>query len=345
MPHHDASLTFQITKRCQLNCLHCISRSEDRSVDLPLQLYEKILDQAANYDIVRIGFGGGEPAIHPQFPEMVSYACSRGMTFSMVTNGWAFPKISPILKDYRRSLERLMFSLDGAREETNDYIRGPGTYQRVMEAVEICRREDIPFGLAMVVTAVGAPEVAEMLSLAERLGAHTMWFSSMQPTPEAGRRGLDLPPEGYVEIGAEISRLAGAYNLVVMVGEGSHTPAAWFLCPSIYMGLFTVDARGNLGLCGALLDRAGGVPGGEVVGNLAETSFYEAHLQLIRLVAGLQEARARAIERGTLDDLDRTFPCWYCAKYFHKVDWIADFPGHPWRSGLEATKVPIQGAV
>lgn len=341
MPHHDTFVTFQITNRCNLSCHHCINRAEDRSANLPFPLYKDIVDQLETYGVERIGFGGGEPTIHPQFPEMLSYVLDKEMAISLVTNALTFPKISHLLKGRLAKLERLTFSLDGARAETNDYVRGPGSFRRVMEAIATCHREGIPFGLSTVITSKSYKEAAELCFLAARVGANSLWFNMMHPTPDAARHGLELPPEKYLEIGAEMFRLSGAFSFPVLIGEGSHRMPAWMLCLPQNMRLFTVDPLGNLTLCGVLAQRAGSGAGGEVAGNLAEMSFAEAHRRLIRIIGGLQEARSRAIEQGALDSTDVDFPCWFCARYFHKVDWIADFPDHPWAAAMERSRSKV----
>ena len=101
----------------------------------------------------------------------------------------------------------MTFSLDGAREETHDRLRGKGSYRRVMRAASICVFKDLPFTLNMVLTAQNRHEVAEMVWLAERLGSGGVRFGHLMPTPETALRRLDLSPQERREVEAEIWRL------------------------------------------------------------------------------------------------------------------------------------------
>ena len=341
-------MLFELTRRCQLDCLHCLKGTKNdggvRNVDLSFELYKKILDQAIHYGVRRVGFAGGEPTLNPRFADILAYTCSKGPTISMITNGWNFPKVAPLLKDCGSSFEQVSFSLDGAKEETHDYHRGRGSYRRIMEAIDICNKENLPFGLQTVVTAVNHTEVGEVALLGARLGTKTLRFMDLQPTPESARQGLDLPPEKYLEIGAQVAQLAKSFRFPMVLAVGSHVMSRWFPCPAQHMEEFDVDAWGNLALCSVLTSRAGALPGSEVAGNLAEMSFYEAHRRLIQLIAGFQQAKASAIEGGDFDNVDLHFPCWWCTKYFGKADWLADFPNHPWNSGAEAETLACRAA-
>ncbi len=337
----DLIFFFELTNRCQLSCLHCMKDNGERSQSLPLELIKDVLDQASNYGVRKLGFSGGEPTLHPQFDEILALACRKNLPYSLVTNGWNFPETSPLLKDCGGNLEQVVFSLDGAQEETHDYLRKPGSRQRISEAISICQQEKIPFGLQMVVNARNYGEVPDMCLLAARVGARTLRFMELQPTPGAARRGLDLPPRKYLEIGAQVAWLAKAFRFPMVMAVGSHAMTRWWPCFDQHMEEFNIDCQGNLALCSALMQRVGGVPGTEVAGNIAEIGLYEAHRRLIRLIARFQEDKATAIEKGTVNDNDLYFPCWYCAKYFHKVDWLADFPDNPWNSKLDTSELPV----
>jgi hypothetical protein len=50
-------------------------------------------------------------------------------------------------------------------------------------------------------------------------------------------------------------------------------------------------------------------------------------------VAKYQKDKIQRLAEGKLGDLDY-FPCWYCLKYFRKVDWLRKFPDTPWSQDL-----------
>src|SRR4030067_1023988 len=98
----DLVLSFDLTGRCQLNCVHCLKEGMDRKANLPLEVFKGVLPQAIKYGVKKLAFCGGEPTLHPQLFEMLDIAGEKGLPFSFVSNGWNFSKIWPNLSDYRK---------------------------------------------------------------------------------------------------------------------------------------------------------------------------------------------------------------------------------------------------
>ena len=148
-----ARIVIELTNRCNLRCQHCFTERHAATGDLSLEIIEKLLNEGKECDIDHLAFTGGEPAIHPQFLEIIQRVCQAGYTFSFVSNGLNFPHIYPQLLLHRQWFTGVTFSLDGASEEIHDRLRGRGSYRRVMQAASICVIKDLPFTFNMVLTA------------------------------------------------------------------------------------------------------------------------------------------------------------------------------------------------
>ena len=48
-----------------------------------------------------------------------------------------------------------------------------------------------------------------------------------------------------------------------------------------------------------------------------------------RKFAKFQQVKLQRVEQQDLTDHE-FFPCYYCAQYFHKLDWLKDFPHSAW---------------
>ena len=162
-----ARLVIELTNRCNLRCQHCFEERHAATGDLSLEIIEKVLREGKGCGIDHLAFTGGEPTIHRQFPEIIRRVCEAGYTFSFVSNGINFPRIYPLLLLHRQWFTGVTFSLDGAREETHDRLRGKGSYRSVMQAASICVFKDLPFTFNMVLTAQNRHEVGEMVWLAK----------------------------------------------------------------------------------------------------------------------------------------------------------------------------------
>jgi organic radical activating enzyme len=51
-----------------------------------LPIVQKVLKEGHSCGIAHVGLTGGEPTIHPQFPEILKLVSQAGYTFSFVSN-------------------------------------------------------------------------------------------------------------------------------------------------------------------------------------------------------------------------------------------------------------------
>ena len=322
-------LVIELTNRCNLRCRHCYGERHAGTGDLPLELLEKVLAEAQGCGIDHLVFTGGEPTTHLQFGEIVRRVCDVGYAFGFVSNGVNLPRIHPLLVRYRRFFTGATFSLDGAREQTHDSMRGEGSYRQVMKAASVCVAKDLPFTLNMVLTLRNRHEVEEMVMLAAELGSDGVRFGHLMPTPDTALRKLDLSPQQRRETELEIWRLQKRAAVPVGMAPGYFSESPFFPCSPLELQEFNLDYRGNLTLCCQLSGYAGGTPGTDIVGNLGFISLAEGIDRFRKRAAVyLAEKRVR-VSSGEFTELDH-FPCWYCVKYLKKVPGLATFPQHSW---------------
>ena len=313
-----ARLVIELTNRCNLRCQHCFEERHAATGDLSLEIFEKVLSEGKGCGIDHLAFTGGEPTIHRQFDEIISRVCEAGYTFSFVSNGMNFPHVYPLLLLHRQWFTGVTFSLDGAREETHDRLRGKGSYRHVMRAASICVFKDLPFTLNMVLTAQNRNEIAEMIWLAERLGSGGVRFGHLMPTYEtsAARAGSFSARAA----GGGSGNLAFAKSAAVPVGmaPGYFSESPFFPCAPLELKEFNLDYRGNLTLCCHLSGYSGANQGTDVMGNLHEVSLANACERFHQNVATYLADKHDKVNRGEFSELDH-FPCWYCVKYLGKV--------------------------
>lgn len=320
-----ARLVIELTNRCNLRCQHCFEERHAATGDLPLEIFEKVLSEGKGCGIDHLAFTGGEPTIHRQFDEIISRVCEAGYTFSLVSNGMTFPHVYPLFLLHRQWFTGVTFSLDGAREETHDRLRGIGSYRHVMRAATICVFKELPFTLNMVLTAENRQEIGDMVSLAERLGSGGVRFGHLMPTYDTAARGLDLSPQERRDVEAEIWGLQKSAAVPVGMAPGYFSESPFFPCAPLELKEFNLDYRGNLTLCCHLSGYSGVNQGTDVMGNLHEISLTEALERFHRRVAKYLADKHDKINSGEFTELDH-FPCWYCVKYLGKVHGLTNSP-------------------
>jgi MoaA/NifB/PqqE/SkfB family radical SAM enzyme len=327
------NIGLQLTTRCNLRCTHC--SVELKGEDLPLEVFLAAVRYAKTTCTDSLSFTGGEAILHPRFYEYVKILSDNALSFTLVSNGWAFPEFHARMRGLLHTLKAVYFSLDGARAETHDLNRGPDSYRRVLKAVSLCRAVQIPFGLQMVVTKSNIGELEEMALLASKVGAKTLGIGPLQPTPETVEKGLILYPEDLHLVLEEIARLKKVFSVPIEPGVGFFYKDPLAPCHPLNMKTLFLNSTGHAAFCCVLADfRSGGRE--DVIGSVLEHGFPEIHGRMIERVARLQQAKTRSLSEGGFGELDYV-NCWYCLKYFGKVQWLRK-SDNPWSEDLMRNK-------
>ena len=188
------NVTWEITLRCNLHCVHCLSDAGKPSPhELSTGECRALVDQLAAIGVFQVNIGGGEPFTREDFPDLLSYAHHMGLVTCVSTNGML---IDNRLAKHLSKLEMLylQLSLDGATAEVNDRIRGEGTYKRIMEASACLARHGVPFSINTVLTRTNYPQLDELREMAKSFGAE-LRVSRFRPSGRGKKSRDHLGPD------------------------------------------------------------------------------------------------------------------------------------------------------
>ncbi len=167
----SANLFFHILTKCNLKCRHCYINPAQHGKDtLPLATIKAWLEAfAPDSGSKNLIFLGGEPTLHPDLPAAVQHARRLGFgSITIDTNGFLFhdilSKVTPEDVDY------FSFSLDGATRETNDRIRGNGSYAACLDGIRRAIDRGFTTSLIYTVSSANIQELAMMPDLLDKLG-------------------------------------------------------------------------------------------------------------------------------------------------------------------------------
>jgi radical SAM protein with 4Fe4S-binding SPASM domain len=131
LPYLPVRLWVELTSDCNYSCVMCPNkdlRKEDRGL-MPLELFKKIVDEAADW-VFEINLAHrGESLLHSQIPEIVALAREKKIFTRLHTNG------SLLTEDLSRrlieeGLDRLSISFDGFDKATYEKIRRGGDFDK-----------------------------------------------------------------------------------------------------------------------------------------------------------------------------------------------------------------------
>ncbi len=181
-------LTWELTYACNLACRHCLSSSGVRDPrELSTAECERVVDELAGMGVFYVNLGGGEPTIRPDFWHLLEYATAHRVGVKFSTNG------SRITAEAAARLAAMDYvdvqvSIDGATAEVNDRVRGAGSWDTAVAAME--RLADAGFRgfkVSVVVTRENADQLDEFKAIADRFAAQ-LRITRLRPSG----RGADV---------------------------------------------------------------------------------------------------------------------------------------------------------
>jgi MoaA/NifB/PqqE/SkfB family radical SAM enzyme len=134
---HPVRLVFDPTNHCNLQCPLCPTGQGrmDRAIGfMDVDKFKLIIDENYKYLFEVDLYNWGEPLLHKDIYEMISYAESKNIR---VTISSTLNYLTDIMaeKIVSSGLERLIVSLDGANQETYEHYRIGGNFDYVIRNV------------------------------------------------------------------------------------------------------------------------------------------------------------------------------------------------------------------
>lgn len=187
-------LAWEITRRCNLHCVHCRSSSELEAQghpDFSLAEAKRILDDISSYASPVIVLSGGEPLLRDDVFDIAKYGGSKGLRMCLATNGTLVnAEICRQIKD--ADIKMVSLSVDGSTAGIHDNFRNsPGAFEATMNAARLFKENDIKFLVNSSFTKRNQEEIPKVMQLVRNLGATAWYMFMIVPTG----RGEDIMEE------------------------------------------------------------------------------------------------------------------------------------------------------
>ena len=193
-------VTLAITNRCNLSCHHCWPASgPDEQTVVPKSQVLRIIDDVAALGTENIVITGGEPLTHPDWFELLAFACSRPGVGEVRLQTNATP-ITPVHVEALLSLKDqglfIQTSLDGATRKTHDRVRGPGSFDRTMEGLRWLQKGGLAGRVCINFTEMrhNFEEIPDLMQRVEEMGVFRFVTSTLVPSGRAAQPGGLVPP-------------------------------------------------------------------------------------------------------------------------------------------------------
>ncbi len=170
-------VVWNMTRRCNLKCVHCYAHATQRAGDDELTTAEgkALIDDLAAFGAPVMLFSGGEPLMRPDLPELAEYAVQHGMRAVISTNGTLItPEAAKTLKAI--GLSYVGISIDGM-EKIHDRFRAvKGAFRMALDGIRNTQAAGIKVGLRFTINRFNAGEIPAVFDLLEDMDIPRVCF-------------------------------------------------------------------------------------------------------------------------------------------------------------------------
>lgn len=172
---------WSITDGCNLKCRHCF-RSKKVSCVQRKEI-DYIINDLVDNKISCVALTGGEPLTHKDFFYIVEQLYKKGIRTEIASNGLLIDDyIVSQLKKY--NVNGIQISLDGANDETNDFIRGEGTFLKILDSIQLLKEEDFTITLGVTLNHRNYKQIEDFIKLKDKYKIDCLRFELYIPVNE-----------------------------------------------------------------------------------------------------------------------------------------------------------------
>src|SRR4051812_21165559 len=203
-------LLAELTYRCPLACAYCSNplNMADYTDELATGDWQRVLAEARDLGVLQCHLSGGEPLLRRDLVEIVAAAHDLGLYTNLVTSAIGLSRRRA--EQLRTAgLDHVQVSIQADDPAGSDRIAGIPSFQRKIEAMGVVKELGWPLTMNVVLHRHNIDRVAEVLGLAEEVGADRVELANTQYYGWAWRnRDALLPSRAQLEAAEVVVRAA-----------------------------------------------------------------------------------------------------------------------------------------
>lgn len=197
------SISWNLTKRCNLNCDHCYLdanfrggfRTDELNTEECFRVIDEIAEVNANAFLI---LTGGEPLLRPDIYDIIRYAANKKFMVVLGTNGTLINRENAI-KIKAAGAHGVGISIDSMDPAKHNKFRGVNkAWEHSMEAFNILNEVGVDFLIQMSVSDMNYKEIPEVVAFSEKIGAIAFNLYFLVCTGR-GQGNTDISNEAYEE--------------------------------------------------------------------------------------------------------------------------------------------------
>ena len=199
--HRPYTLVAELTYRCPLRCSYCSNPVDwaRRRNELGTDDWLRVFREVEDLGVVQLNLTGGEPVLRDDLEVLIEGARKLDLYTNLITSG--IPLTRERLAAFRAAgLDNVQISVQDVTATASDRIAGTRSFERKIEVGRWVKALGMPLTLNIVLHRENLGRVAEMIALAETMGADRLELANTQYLGWAlvNRRAL-LPAREQIE--------------------------------------------------------------------------------------------------------------------------------------------------
>ena len=255
-------VTWEITLRCNLKCIHCGSSAENnqgRENELCFDECVKVIDDLVKLNVEHITLSGGEPFLCDFWENLAKYIVNKNIKLGIVTNGTLInSKIINILTHLPITPE-IGISIDG-NSKIHDEIRGiAGSFEKSIKSLKNLIDNNIP---CSVITSVSKKNFLSLQNIYDILKSKKIYTWQIQAALPIGRmsnnKDLILDEDDFIKLVQFIVKCREDNTIKVKAGDNLGYYCSLehklrdFIWKGCSAGISTIDIKSNGDVTGCL---------------------------------------------------------------------------------------------
>lgn len=174
-------LLLELTYRCPLHCVFCYNPANfaHNEREIATADWIRVLREARELGAVQLGLSGGEPLLRDDLEAIVAEAHSLGFYTNLITSGVGLNQ-ARIEKLRVAGLDHIQLSFQDSTREMNDFLSSTRTFELKSKVAALIKQHDYPMVLNVVLHRLNIDHTAQILDMAEAMGADYVELANTQ---------------------------------------------------------------------------------------------------------------------------------------------------------------------
>lgn len=282
-----SEISIEILQRCPNRCIYCSSHSNPQATHLiPFKIIKNIIDDAKCLGCKTVCLSGGEPFLHPQILDIISYIAKKRLTCYVYTSGIYMKDdvYSSLPNEYieaiRGMVDKVIFNVEADSSTLYDKIMGTdvGGFGMMKKSISDCLSSGLVVETHVVPMQVNFKHLKSIFEMCYQLGVSKVSILRlvMQGRALENLSLVKLSGENNREVTKLIKTLNEAYKGKVRIGLPYSDSNCRIYCKAA-SDKINVRYDGNVYPCEVFKDNLLNAKLGFEPDNVWKDSFYDIY--------------------------------------------------------------------